>query len=77
MEVAEEMLSVLGYDPGKIDGYFDEATEKALKTFQEDEGIEITGILHGETTFALMNKLRQHIQENDPQVKKAVEVLTK
>lgn len=77
VEVAEEMLSVLGYDPGKIDGYFDEATEKALKTFQEDEGIEITGVLHGETTFALMNKLRQHIQENDPQVKKAVEVLTK
>ncbi|MBS4199424.1 peptidoglycan-binding protein [Bacillus sp. FJAT-49732] len=74
---AEEMLKVLGYKPGKIDGFYDSDTEKAVKKFQKAEKLKVNGILTGETTVKLMNKLSEHIQKNDPQVKKAIEELTK
>ncbi|MBS4194416.1 lmo1851 family serine protease [Lederbergia citri] len=74
---AEEMLNALGYKPGKIDGFYDSETEKAVKEFQNAEKLKKDGILTGETTIKLMNKLSEHIQKNDPQVKKAIEVLTK
>ncbi|MCJ8006594.1 S41 family peptidase [Lederbergia wuyishanensis] len=74
---AEEMLKVLGYKPGKIDGFYDTDTEKAVKTFQKDEKLKENGILTGETTVKLMNSLTEHIQKNDSQVKKAIEVISK
>lgn len=76
VKAAEEMLKVIGYNPGKVDALFDEDTKTAVKEFQQDVEIEATGILSGETTRALMNKLRDHMLENDPQVKKAIEVLS-
>jgi L,D-transpeptidase ErfK/SrfK len=39
----EERLLELGYHPGTVDGLFDSATEKAVKTFQRDHGLKITG----------------------------------
>nr|WP_249305805.1 S41 family peptidase [Lederbergia citrea] len=77
VKAAKEMLKVLGYNPGKVDAYYNEETEKAVKEFQKAEKLKVTGILSGETTNELMTKLRDHLQKNDPQVKKAVEVLTK
>ncbi|HZG73864.1 MAG TPA: S41 family peptidase [Chondromyces sp.] len=72
---AEQMLEVVGYTPGEIDGFYDEETTDAVKAFQEDNKLEATGILKGETTIALMTKLREKIEENDTQLKKAIEVL--
>lgn len=77
VKAAEEMLKVLGYDPGKVDGFFDEKTEKAIQKFQKDEKLKTTGVLSGDTTVKLMTKLSEHLKKEDPQVKKAVEVLTK
>nr|WP_062104866.1 S41 family peptidase [Bacillus niameyensis] len=77
IKAAEEMLKVLGYDPGKIDGYFDDKTEEAIKKLQKDENLKVTGILSGDTSLKLMTKLSNHLIENDPQVNKAVEVLMK
>lgn len=73
VKTAEQMLTALGYDPGKVDGYFDESTESAVKEFQEASDIESNGILTGAATTKLMEELRLKLQENDTQLNKAVE----
>ncbi|MFC5587617.1 S41 family peptidase [Sporosarcina soli] len=75
VKAAEEMLDAVGYEPGEVDGLFDEKTERAVKKLQEDLALETTGILLGDTTYGLMEKLREKIQEDDPQLLKAKEVL--
>lgn len=77
VKAAEEMLEVLGYQPGKIDGFYDEETVEAVKSFQRDIKQEATGILKGETTIELMNKVREKIVENDTQMLKALELVKK
>ncbi|WP_342515269.1 S41 family peptidase [Sporosarcina sp. FSL K6-1522] len=72
---AEEMLEAVGYNPGEIDGAFDKQTAQAVKKLQQDLALEPTGILIGDTTLGLMNKLRTKIQDEDPQLLKAKEVL--
>ncbi|OMP65686.1 lmo1851 family serine protease [Domibacillus epiphyticus] len=73
VKTAEQMLTALGYDPGKADGYFDEHTESAIEEFQEESGIEPTGVLTGASTTKLMEQLRIKLQENDTQLLKAIE----
>jgi len=73
---AERMLEVLGYTPGTVDNVFDETTSEAVKTFQQQNDLEETGILAGDTTFALIDALSAFIKENDPQLLKAKELLT-
>ena len=75
VQTAQKMLSALGFDPGREDGFFDEKTEQAVKDFQAKENIDVTGILTGESTMKLMASLRDLIQKNDTQIQKAVEVL--
>ncbi|AYA76706.1 peptidase S41 [Bacillus sp. Y1] len=75
VKAAQQMLKALGIDPGREDGYFDEATQKAVIEFQKQQKIEQTGILKGESTILLMEKLRELLKANDPQVQKAVELL--
>lgn len=72
---AQSMLKALGYDPGREDGFFDEKTEQAVNKFQEAEQLDTTGIITGETSLRLMEKLRELILENDTQIQKAVELL--
>jgi len=72
---AERMLEVLGYSPGTVDNVFDENTSEAVKQFQQQNNLEETGILAGETTFALLDALSAFIKENDPQLLKAKELL--
>ncbi|MFF2286735.1 lmo1851 family serine protease [Peribacillus butanolivorans] len=77
VKAAEEMLKAAGYNPGKIDGFFDEETTNAVKEFQKDQKVKETGIIKDDTTVKLMQVIREKILENDTQVKKAVEVLKK
>lgn len=72
---AEEMLDAVGYEPGEVDGLFDRATVGAVKKLQTDLELESTGILTGDTTLGLMNKLREKIEQDDPQLRKAKELL--
>ncbi|MGG0716869.1 S41 family peptidase [Robertmurraya massiliosenegalensis] len=72
---AQSMLKALGYDPGREDGFFDEKTENAVIEFQKAEKLEETGVLTGETSLKLMEKLRELITKNDTQIQKAVELL--
>ncbi|MGG3558222.1 S41 family peptidase [Peribacillus frigoritolerans] len=77
VKAAEEMLKEVGHDPGKIDGFFDEATKNAVTAFQREQKIKETGTIKDDTTVKLMQVIREKILKNDTQVKKAVEVLKK
>lgn len=75
IKAAQQMLKVIGYDPGREDGFFDEKTQAAVIAFQKDRNIEANGILSGQTTVVIMEQLRDLIQKNDTQISKAVEIL--
>ncbi|UCZ52656.1 S41 family peptidase [Bacillus shivajii] len=75
---AQTMLDGLGYDPGRLDGYFGEKTEDAVRSFQADEGLEETGEINEETAEFIQKRVFEAVQdrEYDNQFKKAIEVLT-
>ncbi|WP_230199522.1 lmo1851 family serine protease [Bacillus testis] len=75
-KTAEQMLEALGYNTGAVDGIFDEQTKAAVIQLQKDANLKQDGILKGDTTVALMNKLREKIVSNDTQLNKAVEILS-
>ena len=75
VESAEGMLQALGYNPGEVDSLFDNETESAVKAFQQDQKLDRTGVLTDDTTYALMDALRDKIQKEDPMLLKAKEVL--
>lgn len=75
VQTAQKMLKAIGYDPGREDGFFDEATKEAVSAFQTAEGLTVDGVLKGDSTIKLMDLLREKIKTNDTQVQKAVEVL--
>lgn len=75
VETAEQMLEALGYDVGDVDGVFEEQMTEAVETFQEENELEVTGILTGDSTFAVMDALRQKIEDEDPQLLEAKNIL--
>ncbi|WP_332650142.1 S41 family peptidase [Lysinibacillus sp. 54212] len=75
IQSAEGMLEALGYNPGEVDGVFDEKTVVAVKEFQSKQELEQTGVLVSDTTYALMDALKQKIEKEDPQLLKAKEIL--
>ncbi|MBY0223929.1 MULTISPECIES: S41 family peptidase [Sporosarcina] len=77
VQAAEEMLEVVGYHPGETDGLYDANTAQAVKALQKDLSLEQTGILTGDSTIGLMQKLRDKMKEDDPQLQKAKEVVLK
>ncbi|WP_244898711.1 S41 family peptidase [Sporosarcina koreensis] len=40
---AQRVLKALKFDPGRTDGYFDDATKKAVAEFQKDAELEVSG----------------------------------
>jgi peptidoglycan hydrolase-like protein with peptidoglycan-binding domain len=46
----QQALTNLGYDPGTVDGRFGDATESAVKAFQQDRGLTVDGIV-GDITW--------------------------
>jgi carboxyl-terminal processing protease len=75
VKTAQQMLKTLGYDPGREDGVFDEKTEQAVKQFQAKENLEVNGIISGQTTITLMQRIGDLVTQNDTQIQKAVEIL--
>ncbi|HWI47170.1 MAG TPA: S41 family peptidase [Rummeliibacillus sp.] len=75
VKAAEKMLKAVGYNPGKIDGLYDASTTVAVEQFQKDHKLKVTGELKGDTTYALMEELRLKIKKDDPQLKKAMEIV--
>ncbi|HEY4391546.1 MAG TPA: S41 family peptidase, partial [Paenibacillus sp.] len=71
---AQTMLSGVGYDPGRKDGYFDKKTEAALEKFQSAKGLKADGVLDAKTAEALESSLIDQIRDpkNDNQMNQAI-----
>ncbi|WP_193064292.1 S41 family peptidase [Oceanobacillus oncorhynchi] len=71
------MLSGLGYDTGRTDGYFSEETEQAVEEFQEDNDLEATGEVDEETGGLIETQVIEKIRdgEDDRQLERSLEEL--
>jgi peptidoglycan hydrolase-like protein with peptidoglycan-binding domain len=54
IQLAESQLKVAGYDPGPVDGIYDEQTASAVRKYQAANGIPVSGLLDEPTRTALM-----------------------
>ena len=53
IEFAQEILNIKGYECGKPDGIMGQRTRKALKDYQKDHNLCVTGNLTVETAMSL------------------------
>ena len=62
--VIEQRLDALGLDPGEVDGRFDRNTRRALRNYQRDRGLPVSGFLNEPTLVRLLaDTLGQSLQE--------------
>lgn len=73
----EERLDVLGLNPGKVDGIFDENTKRATEAFQEATGLFVYGVMDYTTQNMLNDEIAKVEVEEDRQFDKAYEILVK
>ncbi|RIX47335.1 PDZ domain-containing protein [Paenibacillus nanensis] len=74
---AQIMLHGLGYEPKREDGYFGEETADAVKKFQSEHRLPVTGEIDGKTAQTLEQAVIKWIQnkENDTQLLEAVKAV--
>ena len=51
----QRKLTVYGYDPGPVDGYMGQKTGEAIKEFQVENRLPVTGELNDATIVAIRN----------------------
>lgn len=73
------ILNGLGYKTKRQDGYFDNSTALAVKSFQKANGIEVTGIVNGNTAVKLQDDIIKRIRDPkyDAQLQVAIETMLK
>ena len=75
----QQILELLGYNPGRQDGYFSNQTKIALEQFEKDYKLTVDGILDEETYKKLLVENMRYYYSNqdiiDLQLKKGLEVL--
>ena len=49
IQVAEEHLKALGFDPGRVDGVFTEQMAEAIRQYQRRYGLVVSGLLDSAT----------------------------
>lgn len=76
---AQIMLSGIGYDTKREDGYFDKKTKQAVMDFQKDHDIAVSGDINEETAYAIESKVIEIIRsgKQDLQQQRALEELYK
>jgi len=76
---AQQILEGLGFAPGRVDGYFDGATETAVKAFQNHQGLTVSGRIDKNTASALEKAILAEIkkEKNDLQLQTALRYITK
>jgi|SoiMethySBSTD1v2_1073268.scaffolds.fasta_scaffold1450612_1 peptidoglycan hydrolase-like protein with peptidoglycan-binding domain len=57
MRKVEEALKAKGYNPGKIDGVVDDTNRAAIRSFQKDKTLPVTGIVDNRTAQELGVKI--------------------
>jgi len=53
IQITQQRLKEFGYDPGVVDGMFGSSTKQALRRFQAESGLQVTGELDHETARRL------------------------
>lgn len=73
------MLDALGYETGRMDGYFNEQTETAVEEFQSENDLPVTGEVDEQTAGMIDTKVIERIRsgEDDVQLEQALEELYK
>lgn len=61
----QTMLTGLGYDPGRTDGYFSKETEAAVKKFQSENELKATGEVDEKTAGVIETTIVKKIREGD------------
>jgi len=74
VKLLEQYLQALGYAPSQ-EGLFDEQTERALKSYEQDKGLAVDGEYDAEVGAALVEDIRSMISQHDTQLQKALELL--
>lgn len=52
--LVETRLKTAGFDPGRVDGNFDETSRRAIRRFQRAQGLEVTGYVTQATMVRLL-----------------------
>ncbi|OAN77336.1 hypothetical protein A8B78_14560 [Jannaschia sp. EhC01] len=50
----EQRLAVLGLEPGRVDGRFDDRTRRAIRRYQQARGLDVTGYLNQTVVVRLL-----------------------
>ncbi|SEG61539.1 S41 family peptidase [Paenibacillus sp. UNC499MF] len=71
------MLTGVGYEPGRTDGYYSSKTADAVKAFQKSSGLPVTGNVDSATAKKLESAVLEAVKlpKNDNQLKAAVKEL--
>ena len=78
VENIKKILNSIGFNPGALDGNYNAETEVAVKSFQKANNLPLTGIMTGETSTKLMEKIRDlMISNGDKQLIEAIESFKK
>ncbi len=74
VQLAQESLIANGFAPGRNDGYFDDQTETAVKAFQRNEALTVTGVVDQKTAEKMQANIIKKIkdEQNDLQLKAAL-----
>lgn len=77
VQIAQLLLSGIGFETGRQDGYYDENTFLAVKAFQQINGLQATGILDRKTAIKLNEQVQQEKikRENDLQLRTAIQIV--
>lgn len=77
IKTAQIMLTGLDFETDRKDGYFDKSTADAVKDFQKEDDLEVTGEIDEETAGKLETEIIEAIRDgdDDKQLEKALEVL--
>lgn len=63
--VMQQVLELLGYNPGRTDGYFSIQTKNALEAFEKDFDLPVNGVLDKTTYDALMLENTRYYYMNE------------
>ena len=76
---AQQILTSLGYEPGRTDGYFSPGTETTVKAFQQENGLKVDGRIDGQTASALEQEILKELkkEKNDLQLQTALKFIAK
>ncbi|WP_235803380.1 S41 family peptidase [Lacticaseibacillus brantae] len=73
----QQMLAALKFNPGAVNGDYNETTASAVKAFQATNQLPTTGSADAQTLQILTTKLANQLHQDDPMINKARTVLSK